>query len=146
MNHPHTTLLSSKSRVVDVTAFSTQNPLKYHVKSHPHNVTNAEELKGIVHRPLVGDANSLRHVDRVYYEINWPFARSLLCRQFVKGVFDEWDSKKTELQEEFSLIDFQMFLFNADERDELNRRPELDFSFFWTRINLGWSTFRCKRS
>jgi hypothetical protein len=48
----------------------------------------------------------------------------------VKGVFDKWDSKKTELQEEFSLIDFQMFLFNADERDELNRRPELDFSFF----------------
>jgi hypothetical protein len=48
----------------------------------------------------------------------------------VKGGFDEWDSKKTELQEDFSLIDFQMFLFNADERDELNRRPELDFSFF----------------
>jgi len=48
----------------------------------------------------------------------------------VKGVFDDWDSKKTELQEEFNLIGFQMFLFNADDRDELDRRPELDFSFF----------------
>ena len=48
----------------------------------------------------------------------------------MKGGFDAWDSKKTELQEEVNLIDFQMFLFNADERDELNRRPELDFSFF----------------
>ncbi|KAF8854310.1 hypothetical protein BDZ45DRAFT_805944 [Acephala macrosclerotiorum] len=128
--HPQTALPSSKSRVVDITAFSTQNPLKYHVKSHPRNVTDAAELKRIVHRPLVDDANSLQHVDRVYYEINWPFARSLLCRRFVKGVFDDWDSKKTELQEEFNLIDFQMFLFNADDRDELDRRPELDFSFF----------------
>jgi len=65
VNHPQTTLLSSKSRVVDITAFSTQNPPKYHVKSNPRNVTNAEELKGIVHRPLVGDANSLPHVDRI---------------------------------------------------------------------------------
>jgi len=64
-DHPQTALLSSKSRVIDITAFSTQNPLKYHVKSHPRNVTDAPELKRIVHRPLVDNANSLQHVDRV---------------------------------------------------------------------------------
>jgi hypothetical protein len=60
------------------------------------------------------------------YENNWPFARSYLCRKFVKGIVNS-QAILEDTQENTALMKFQMFLNSSDQPDQLR---ELDFAYF----------------
>ena len=49
------------------------------------------------------------------YENNWPYARSLLCRKFVKDVSLSNEAKL----EDPHLMRFQMFLYQSQKRHSL---------------------------
>ncbi|KAL8995142.1 MAG: hypothetical protein Q9188_006878 [Gyalolechia gomerana] len=57
------------------------------------------------------------HHDRIYYEINWQFARNVLCRKFVKGIRNE--GAQAPEYEHAELAKFQEYLFDASLQHEL---------------------------
>ncbi|MCJ1419142.1 hypothetical protein MMC32_005495 [Xylographa parallela] len=125
----------SDSRIVDViyrnrnanadgNAHGTAN--SYDTTCKTEFVRDAQELENSLGqriRPTNGDSGT--SLDRLYYENNWPYMRSLLCRKYVKGIFENAANTNLEsAEEEIKLMKYQMFLNSSSQRKDLT------FSYF----------------
>ncbi|KAF2133257.1 hypothetical protein P153DRAFT_363472 [Dothidotthia symphoricarpi CBS 119687] len=127
------TFLSSESRAIDILYRKVDE--KYRISYRADQVKTAQELCDILERTLVSSTTPMpgtHSLDRIYCENNWPFARSVLCRRFVKGLFNSPSAQPQpqpqplplKAQEDRALMNFQMFLNSSA------RRKELEFSYF----------------
>ncbi|KAL2049114.1 hypothetical protein ABVK25_010626 [Lepraria finkii] len=82
--------------------------------------TTARELEQILIQPLLGSLSGhhdIRSLDRVYYENNWQYARSLLCRRYIKDVPPD---HRGVYEEDPDLMRFELFLNAASKRNDLS--------------------------
>ncbi|KIW82143.1 hypothetical protein Z517_05170 [Fonsecaea pedrosoi CBS 271.37] len=138
--------LGTHSRVVDFLCRLDFG--QYFVTYNENQISTWQDLQNSVNQALFspgvpGHPNTPvggeEPLDRVYYENNWPYARSFLCRRFVKGLFDNLrNPPAVGDREDASLVRFQQFLFEADKRNDL----EFYFSRIGPTSNLSMLTGR----
>ncbi|OAL34736.1 hypothetical protein AYO20_05931 [Fonsecaea nubica] len=119
--------LGTHSRVVDF--LCRLNGGQYLVTYNENQISTSRDLQNSVNQGLFspgvpGHPNTPvggeEPLDRVYYENNWPYARSFLCRRFVKGLVDNLQNPPAVGdREDASLVRFQQFLFEGDKRNDL---------------------------